>query len=201
MARSWPPAATTTTFDCGTSRTANLRSHSKLMMPWQASLRISFFPDGQKIASGGWAGDGTARIFDLKGKQLQLVGDDKLGGLPVLTVSPTGKYLAWGNGGKIHLFDVTLGREACLLRVNSAVDSVAFSPDGTLLATPFDGIVRLWEVDSGKTIRDLSSSGCSATGCQAVTFSPDGKTIAVGESQGRTLGCRHGETQGDSWPC
>jgi len=140
--------------------------------------RVAFFPGGKKLASGGWAWEGTARLWDLNGKLLQRVGEDK-GGLAVLAVSPNGKLLAWGNGGKIHLFDVNAGQDARLLRMDAAVDSVAFSPDGKLLATPAGGIVRLWEVDSGKAVRDLPALGCSATGCQAVAFSPDGKTLAV----------------------
>jgi WD40 repeat protein len=60
------------------------------------------------------------------------------------------------------------------------VDSVAFSPDGKLLASANgDRTVRLWQVATGKTIRDLPAGQTLATGSQAVAFSRDGSTLAT----------------------
>lgn len=56
------------------------------------------------------------------------------------------------------------------------VYSLAFSPDGKLLATAgFDNLVKLWEFPSGKEARTLTGH----TGpVYCVAFSPDGKTLA-----------------------
>ncbi|MFE3738496.1 trypsin-like peptidase domain-containing protein [Streptomyces sp. NPDC059134] len=57
------------------------------------------------------------------------------------------------------------------------VDSVAFSPDGRTLATiSYDQTVRLWNVDTGKTIRTFERN---TDGAYLVVFSPDGRTLAI----------------------
>jgi WD40 repeat protein len=55
--------------------------------------------------------------------------------------------------------------------------SVAFSPDGQLLATGcIDHIVRLWDPATGNHLRTLTGH----TGVRSVAFSPDGQLLATG---------------------
>jgi hypothetical protein len=59
-----------------------------------------------------------------------------------------------------------------------AVESVAFSPDGTTLASGGDdNSVRLWDVASH---RQVGSPLIDDSGFSSVAFSPDGKTLASG---------------------
>ena len=64
------------------------------------------------------------------------------------------------------------------------VTSVAFSPDGTLLASGgADNSVKLWIAASGRELRTMSEH----TGIvSSVAFSPDGKMLASG-SQDKTV--------------
>ena len=58
------------------------------------------------------------------------------------------------------------------------VRSVAFSPDGTIIASGGDYIIRLWNVSDGSHIHTLSGFTWNI---RSVAFSPDGNTIANGE--------------------
>jgi WD40 repeat protein len=56
--------------------------------------------------------------------------------------------------------------------------AIAFSPDGRTLATGGleDPIVRVWDVPTGKLIRELDQG---TAGAKTLDFSPDGRTLAV----------------------
>lgn len=55
------------------------------------------------------------------------------------------------------------------------VSDAAYSPDGQLLATAaHDGMVRLWDVKSGRLIRRMAGHTREVT---SVSFSPDGRTL------------------------
>ncbi len=60
------------------------------------------------------------------------------------------------------------------------VASVAFSPDGTVLASgSSDKTIKLWDVASGREIRTLSGHTSFVS---SVTFSPDGTVLASGSA-------------------
>ena len=73
---------------------------------------------------------------------------------------------------------------------HSAVDSVAFSPDGKILASGgADGTVRLWDVATGQPIGQPAHRPHRRRST-SVAFSPDGKILASGEHR------RHGAAVG-----
>src|SRR5207245_3166098 len=58
------------------------------------------------------------------------------------------------------------------------IETVAFSPDGRLLATgTYEPALRLWDVASGKLIHRFDAS--TAGSFNAVAFSPDGRMLAA----------------------
>lgn len=63
------------------------------------------------------------------------------------------------------------------LEVDDGVESVAFSPDGTKLASGHGESTRIWDVATGKSTTTLSKAG--QYGWCSVVFSPDGKTVAT----------------------
>ncbi|MEV7889918.1 hypothetical protein AB0P31_35390, partial [Streptomyces sp. NPDC088357] len=56
------------------------------------------------------------------------------------------------------------------------VSAVAFSPDGTRLATGSGGAVRIWDPVTGQTLQTLGDTGMVS----AVAFSPGGTRLATG---------------------
>jgi WD40 repeat protein len=69
---------------------------------------------------------------------------------------------------------------------SQGVNSVAFSPDGTILAAgDANGNTYVWDAAAAKPVTTLTDP--DSAGINSVTFSPDGKTLATGDenSSGR----------------
>src|SRR5699024_12598254 len=63
-----------------------------------------------------------------------------------------------------------------------SVESVEFSPDGTMIASgSMDETIRLWNIDTGQAVNVLIGH---SEGVKSVAFSPDGTTIVSGSSDG-----------------
>jgi WD40 repeat protein len=82
-----------------------------------------------------------------------------------------------------RLFTAPSGRELITLaQAGSIARSVAFSPDGKLIACGgYDGKIPLWKPDVAKPIRTLEGAKGSAA---ALAFSPDGRVLACATTKG-----------------
>jgi WD40 repeat protein len=124
--------------------------------------------------------DRTARIWDLEKRELlaTLKGHEK--GVRCLAPSPDGSVLATGSWDEtIRLWDTSLEKEAIVLNGRRAgpVNSLAFSPDGRLLAASEWGrsrCVRLWDTKTNKEIGLIRGIGDDF---RVVLFTPDGKRL------------------------
>lgn len=83
--------------------------------------------------------------------------------------------------GEIRAFDLGTGKEiGSYLGQDGPINRIAYSPDGTLLASVGWTTVRIWDVNTGKQLHSFNRAGPSwlrSTGC---SFSPDSKFLANG---------------------
>jgi WD40 repeat protein/serine/threonine protein kinase len=101
--------------------------------------------------------------------------------------SPDGRYLAHNLGNNIHIVDPLTGGTIRILRGHlNEIHHLAFHPitaNPSILASTgrHDGIVRIWNVDTGQEIRALAGH---SPRLRAIVFSPDGKRLAAGSIGG-----------------
>jgi WD40 repeat protein len=158
---------------------------------------VAYSKDAKTLASAG--ADGTVRLWGLTASpptaKQALSGHESI--IYSLAYSADDKSLATGDGrGTVRLWDLS-GKVAQLrAKLPPPIESqdlykhqaVAFSPDGTLLATGNLFYVVLWDLKGKEPVKvrtlkpsDLDSSGdyfpCRV---QSLAFSPDGKTLAAG---------------------
>jgi WD40 repeat protein len=100
------------------------------------------------------------------------------------TFSPDGKYFATTGRGFIHIWDIArmIKRESYKLDTNSLIESIAYSPDGKLLAAgdagrpEFPSPVHVWDLSTGNQLGVWQTVEC---GVRQLTFSPDSRILAV----------------------
>jgi WD40 repeat protein/serine/threonine protein kinase len=143
---------------------------------------VAFSPDGRLLAAAGdgesWP-EGVQRAVSLVGLLATTHGPAPLAAVKV--AAEKGERHTWF--GEVRIWDAATGREAAVLRDHlGGVSALAFSPDGSTLATGgYDGLVRLWGTADAKQRAVLASR---TQVIYALAFGPDGRTLASAEDDG-----------------
>ena len=165
----------------------------QLKIPPTGVNSILFAPDGKSIATRGF--DRTTYVLEtqsgkqlhaLKGKQPQAGGvrfaiGGNIGEANGYAFSTDSKTIATGemdfDAMKIPTYlkftDLSNGKE--IRRFEGSISSIAYSPDGKILAHGTGNDIQLREADTGKEIRKIDNTA----GIAGLTFSADSKTIAA----------------------
>jgi WD40 repeat protein len=155
---------------------ATLTGHSSTLRA------VTFFPDGKTLASAG--DDKTVKVWDIHSRAMRA---EIKHPAAVRALAVSDKLLASADeSGRVKLSDLSTIREVATLSrppaqstdQSAAILSVAFSPDGKMLAAGCnDGLVIVWEVPSGAVVKSLPDHQKAVN---SVAFSPDGNLLASG---------------------
>ena len=105
-----------------------------------------------------------------------------------VSFSPNGKWIAGGIGdGTVRIWNVSDGKLVKRLKVQARTMQVAFSPDGSLIATADMGPISLLRADDGQVLMRLPAADGKEDFLNGLAFSPDGKFIAAISGQAATL--------------
>jgi RNA polymerase sigma factor (sigma-70 family) len=146
----------------------------------EGGFHAAYSADGKVLAS---AGNGVIRLWDAgTGRELR-----ELPGARGFALSADGNRLASSGDMDperllVRIWDTTTGKELFRLPGHKEeIFTLAFSPDGTLLATgSFDRTLRLWDPVNGKEVRVLiEGQGL----IHKVAFAPDSKTLISAEDK------------------
>ena len=139
---------------------------------------LSFSPDGKTLVSGG--GDNTVRLWDIQTGELKNRLKGHRDDVNAVIFSQDGEIFASGSDdGTIRLWAAHTGEMLTILKGDAkfpeGIRALAFSPDGTTLASTNAEKIWLWDTSTKQLKEILKGHAAVVT---SVVFSPDGKTIA-----------------------
>jgi WD40 repeat protein len=145
---------------------------------------VQFSPDGSALAAGTWMG--TIQLWDVASTKQTASLYGHSGCVASLAYSPDGRRLiSGGHDQTVRVWNMSSAEPSEIDRMghNSPLNWFAFSHDNHIFASCSDHVM-LWDVDSGKLIRQLFSQPKLV---RRAEFSPDDALLATGYDGGKIV--------------
>jgi WD40 repeat protein len=170
-------------WDAGSGKeTASLVAHGG------GATALVFSDRGEWLATAG--ADGTVKLWDVASRKIVGTFFGHLGTVRAVAIAPDASNLvSGGDDGTVRFWDIATrrltatrwgrprSREPLPDDPTQSVRSVAYSPDGLLVASGGFGVIRIWQADNAaeKSLLTVDEGPVSA-----LAFSPQGSTLAAG---------------------
>ena len=143
-----------------------------------------FSKDGTRLASVSRAAPDVIELWDTTtGEHMRTI--EHIHYMNRMLFSPDATILAC-EGQNLYLWDVDTGERITTIissQPTYGFKSLAFSPDGNVLATrAYHGsrnVIQLWNITTGENLLPLSIHDSHESGENPIVFSPDGATLAI----------------------
>ena len=139
---------------------------------------IAFSPDGKNIVIGNKY-KSQVELWNIEPVQLmRTFSNIEANKASFFSDSKSIAFASFGIGiGKVVILNISTGEIVKTITLNDS-RSVAFSPDGKKIVTGEDGVIKLWDIISGKLL--CSFEARRPQHIISLAFSPDGLTILSG---------------------
>ncbi len=189
------PVRSATLVDAATGRIVHtLAGHE------DGTRKLAFSGDGARLATAGR--QGGVKVWNVASGALISTHGAQNGWVAALALSPDGLWVACANESKeytafahehgplkekpvsIRIWNAETGKDRWILAGHLVqVHTLAFSPDGRFLASGDYRTTKIWDLSTGKCVRELNQNDVRSGTQNGLIFSPNGDLLVTAGSQ------------------